>query len=142
MEYVIKIEALAEIQQAAAQFLELLKQNETKCVAFYGAMGSGKTTFIKALCKELGVIDVVNSPTFAIVNEYRTDEQGTIYHFDFYRIEKVEEVFDMGYEDYLYSQEYCLLEWPELIENILPPHCLKAHLKQTPSGARELRFSF
>ena len=91
-----------------------------KIFAFYGAMGAGKTTIIKQLCKMLGAIDVATSPTFTIVNEYKTKEQGSIYHFDFYRIKKIEEVFDFGLEEYFAAGSYCFLEWPEMAEDALP----------------------
>jgi len=93
---------------------------EARVFAFYGSMGAGKTTFIKAICHVLGVTDIVQSPSFSIVNEYKTFSGDSIFHFDFYRIKKTEEVFDIGYEDYLYSGCYCFLEWPELIESLLP----------------------
>ena len=113
----IKIESLDTIRDAAKQFVAAM--GDSRVFAFYGKMGAGKTTFIKALCTELGVEDVITSPTFAIVNEY-TDGQGDpIYHFDFYRIKKLEEVYDMGYEDYFYNGGLCLIEWPELIEQLL-----------------------
>jgi tRNA threonylcarbamoyladenosine biosynthesis protein TsaE len=105
-----------------------------------GKMGAGKTTFIKAVCEELGVEDVITSPTFAIVNEY-TDGQGDpIYHFDFYRIKKLDEVFDMGYEDYIDSGHLCLMEWPELIEDILPDDATKVTIKVNEDGSRTLEF--
>ena len=96
-----------------------------KIMAFYGSMGAGKTTFIKAVCLVLGSVDIVTSPTFTIVNEYRTNEGETIYHIDFYRIKKQEEVFDFGIEEYLSGNSYCLMEWPELVEAILPPDTVK-----------------
>ncbi len=96
--------------------------------AFYGGMGAGKTTFIKALCAVLGVADIVQSPTFSIVNEYKTTAGDSIYHFDFYRIKKTGEVFDIGYEDYLYSGSYCFMEWPELIESLLPDDAVKVRI--------------
>lgn len=104
------------LQQAAKTFVENMK--DRKIFAFYGKMGAGKTTFIKAICEQMGVRDVVTSPTFAIVNEYTDGRDNSLYHFDFYRIEKLEEVYDMGYEDYFYSGNVCFLEWPELIEEI------------------------
>jgi tRNA threonylcarbamoyladenosine biosynthesis protein TsaE len=98
---------------------------EARLIAFYGEMGAGKTTFIKALCRNLGVHDPVVSPTFSIVNEYRTITNEPIYHFDFYRIQKLTEVYDIGYEEYFYSGHYCFLEWPELVSALLPDDTLK-----------------
>jgi tRNA threonylcarbamoyladenosine biosynthesis protein TsaE len=92
-------------------------------------MGAGKTTFIKALCRELGVDDIVQSPTFAIINEYKTRQGNSIFHFDFYRIRKPEEAFDIGYEDYFYSGSYCFIEWPELVESLLPADTIRVTLK-------------
>ncbi len=96
--------------------------------AFYGSMGVGKTTFIKAICRELGVADIVQSPTFAIINEYKTIDGESVFHFDFYRIKKIEEVFDIGYEDYIYSGSYCFLEWPELIDSLLPDDVIRVRI--------------
>ena len=102
-------------------------------------MGVGKTTFIKALCEEMGIVDVVNSPTFAIVNEYHNaTADRRIFHFDFYRIKRLEEVYDMGYEDYLYSGDVCLLEWPELIEQLLPEDTVRVNLTENADGSRTL----
>ena len=102
-------------------------------------MGAGKTTFIKAICEELGVSDVITSPTFAIVNEYRSDVAGElIYHFDFYRIKKLEEVYDMGYEDYFYSGALCFIEWPELIEELLPGNAIKVTIEEVENGERKV----
>ena len=104
-------------------------------------MGAGKTTFIKAVCEELGVDDVITSPTFAIVNEYRSDATGElIYHFDFYRIKKLDEVYDMGYEDYFYSGALCLIEWPELVEELLPGDALKVTIAEQGDGGRTVTF--
>ena len=112
-----------------------------KVFAFYGKMGAGKTTFIKAVCEELGVTDVITSPTFAIVNEYRSDTTGElIYHFDFYRIKKLEEVYDMGYEDYFYSGALCFLEWPELIQELLPSDAVKVTISETDNGDRMIEW--
>lgn len=97
-------------------------------VAFYGNMGAGKTTLIKNLCAKLGVQDEVNSPTFALVNEYQTENLDSVFHFDFYRIKSLEEVFDIGYEDYLYGGNLCLLEWPELIDPLMPEHFIKVEI--------------
>ena len=115
----IQIKTLSGIHNAAKDVLHLIGNDRIVC--FYGSMGAGKTTLIKAICHELGVKDNVASPTFALVNEYRDKNSNPIYHFDFYRINKIEEVFDFGYEEYFYKSEgLCLIEWPELIEDILP----------------------
>ncbi|TSA29287.1 MAG: tRNA (adenosine(37)-N6)-threonylcarbamoyltransferase complex ATPase subunit type 1 TsaE [Bacteroidetes bacterium] len=102
---------------------------DRRIFALYGAMGAGKTTFIKTLCRELGVEDAALSPTFAIINEYHTTEDIPVYHFDFYRINKLDEVFDLGYEEYLYSGHYCFLEWPELVEELLPEETVKVRIE-------------
>jgi tRNA threonylcarbamoyladenosine biosynthesis protein TsaE len=101
---------------------------DKRIFALYGTMGAGKTTFIKAICRELGVEDEALSPTFSIINEYHTHKQIPVYHFDFYRINKLEEVYDIGYEEYLFSGNYCLLEWPELIEELLPAETVKVSI--------------
>lgn len=134
----IKIDSLDNIHEAAKQFLA--NMGNSKVFAFYGKMGAGKTTFIKAICEELGVEDVITSPTFAIVNEYTTREDTPIYHFDFYRIKKIEEVYDMGYEDYFYSGNLCFLEWPELIEDLLPEDVTKVSIKVEEDGSRYVEF--
>ena len=100
----------------------------SRIFALYGLMGAGKTTFIKAVCLELGVTDIVQSPTFSIINEYKTGEGNSIFHFDFYRIKKTEEVFDIGYEEYIYSGSYCFIEWPELIESMLPEDTIRIRI--------------
>ena len=131
----IKINSLADINGAAKQFIE--NMGDSKVFAFYGKMGAGKTTFIKAICEELGVDDVITSPTFAIVNEYQSATTGdSIYHFDFYRIKKLEEEYDMGYEDYFYSGSLCFLEWPELIDDLLPEDATKVTIEATEEGGR------
>ena len=135
----IKINSLADINEAAKQFIE--NMGDGKVFAFYGKMGAGKTTFIKAICEELGVDDVIISPTFAIVNEYQSATTGdSIYHFDFYRIKKLEEVYDMGYEDYFYSGSLCFLEWPELIDDLLPEDATKVTIEATDDGGRVVKF--
>lgn len=131
----IKINSLEEIKQAAKEFVAAM--GEHTVFAFYGKMGAGKTTFIKAICEELGVTDIITSPTFAIINEYRSDTTGElIYHFDFYRIKKLEEVYDMGYEDYFYSGATCFIEWPELIEEVLPGDALKVKIEEKEDDSR------
>ena len=135
----IRINSLDELHEAARQMVQAM--GEHTVFAFYGKMGAGKTTLIKALCDVLGVSDMVNSPTFSLVNEYRSDTTGElIYHFDFYRIKKIEEVYDMGYEDYFYSGCRCFLEWPELIEELLPEDACKVTIEETEDGARVVRF--
>ena len=135
----IKINSLADINDAAKKFIE--NMGDGKVFAFYGKMGAGKTTFVKAVCEELGGDDVITSPTFAIVNEYTSSKTGeSIYHFDFYRIKKLEEVYDMGYEDYFYSGSLCFLEWPELIEDLLPEDATKVSIEAADDGSRVVRF--
>ena len=133
----IKIQSLEHIHEAAREFIAAMGDNTV--FALYGKMGAGKTTFIKALCQEVGVEDVVTSPTFAVINEYRSDIAGElIYHFDFYRIKKLEEVYDMGYEDYFYSGALCFIEWPELVEELLPGNTIKVTIEELEDGSRRL----
>lgn len=132
----IRINSLDTIHGAAKEFIKGM--GDGKVFAFYGKMGAGKTTFIKALCEVLGVKDVITSPTFAIINEYTDGNDNPIYHFDFYRIKKLEEVYDMGYEDYFYSGNLCLLEWPELVEDVLPENVIKVTIEEQPDGSRLL----
>ena len=133
----ITIQNLDNIAQAAKEFVR--QMGDDTVFAFYGKMGAGKTTFIKALCKELGVEDEVNSPTFAIINEYRSATTAElIYHFDFYRIKKLEEVYDLGYEDYFYSGALCFIEWPELIEELLPSDAKKVTITENSDGSRTI----
>lgn len=137
------------LDSAAREFYR--EFGDHRVIAFYGGMGAGKTTFIAALCREMGVTEPVTSPTFAIVNEYAVNdelrmtndenkEQSSIYHFDFYRIKRIEEAYDMGFEDYLYSGHLCLIEWPELIEDLLPDDTLRMHITANPDGTRTLSF--
>ncbi len=134
----IRINSLDTIHEAAKDFIKGM--GDGKVFAFYGKMGVGKTTFIKALCEVLGVKDVITSPTFAIINEYTDGNNNPIYHFDFYRIKKLEEVYDMGYEDYFYSGNLCLLEWPELVEDVLPENVIKVTIEEQPDGSRLLTY--
>ncbi|MBO5611699.1 MAG: tRNA (adenosine(37)-N6)-threonylcarbamoyltransferase complex ATPase subunit type 1 TsaE [Prevotella sp.] len=136
---VIRIDNIENIGEAAKTFIQAIGEN--KIFAFYGKMGSGKTTFIKAICEQLGVEDVITSPTFAIVNEYNYNDNSisnTIYHFDFYRIRRIEEVYDMGFEDYFYSGALCFIEWPELIEDLLPIDAVKVKINAIDDNTREV----
>ena len=135
----IIIKSLDSIHDAAREFIKNMGKGHV--FAFYGKMGAGKTTFIKAVCEELGVEDVITSPTFAIVNDYTsTKNDSHIFHFDFYRIKKLEEVFDLGYEDYFYSGGLCFIEWPELIEEILPGDAVKVTITQHEDSSRTVEF--
>ncbi|MDO4955910.1 MAG: tRNA (adenosine(37)-N6)-threonylcarbamoyltransferase complex ATPase subunit type 1 TsaE [Bacteroidales bacterium] len=134
----INISSLENIHEAAKEFVAAMGDNTV--FAFYGSMGAGKTTFIKAVCEILGVEDVINSPTFAIVNEYRSGSGELVYHFDFYRIKKLEEVYDMGYEDYFYCGALCFIEWPELIEDVLPLDAVKVEITEQEDGTRVVKF--
>ncbi len=135
----ISIKSLDNIHEAAREFIKNMGKGHV--FAFYGKMGAGKTTFIKAVCEELGVEDVITSPTFAIVNDYTSSkDESHIFHFDFYRIKKLEEVYDMGYEDYFYSGSLCFIEWPELIEDILPGDAVKVTITQLEDGSRVVEF--
>ncbi len=134
----VLIKNLKDIDRAAIEFLEKVQGNSI--LAFYGQMGAGKTTFIKAVCKALSVPDSVNSPTFTIINEYRGGDKNPIYHFDFYRINKIEEAFDIGFDEFVDSGYLCLIEWPEKIEQILPDNCLKVQISVLDNGSREVTF--
>ena len=154
----IKIQSIDNIREAAREFIKHI--GEHRVFAFYGKMGAGKTTFIKAICEELGVEDVITSPTFAIVNEYSIDHlplttdhlsdaqpmfnvqcsMFNVYHFDFYRIKRIEEVYDMGYEDYFYSGSLCFIEWPELIEELLPDDAVRVTIAENADGTRTVAF--
>ena len=137
MKHRIEIHDLSCLDQAAARFLE--ESAPARIIAFYAPMGAGKTTFTTALCRRLGVReDAVSSPTFAIVNEYRTASGDSIFHFDFYRIKNVAEALDIGFYDYIDSGSLCLLEWPENIESILPEETLKVRITAAPDGSRIL----
>ena len=128
----IQIKNIDEMGKKAQEFIAAIGDNHV--IAFYGAMGAGKTTFIRAVCETLGVTEPVTSPTFAIVNEY----DGPIYHFDFYRIKRLEEAYDMDFEDYIYSGHLCLIEWPELIEDLLPDNTVRVHITVDEDGTRTI----
>ena len=131
----IIIPSLDKISDAAQEFVAQI--GDKRVFAFYGGMGAGKTTFIKAICEQLKVNDTVTSPTFAIVNEYASSI-GPIYHFDFYRIKNQTEVMDLGFDDYAYSGNLCLMEWPELIEDLLPDNTVNVHIVETDNGMRKV----
>ena len=134
----IKIESLDGIRAAAKEFVANI--GDATVFAFYGSMGAGKTTFIKQLCQEMGTDDVVNSPTFAIVNVYDVEhpQKGEVYHFDCYRLKNIREALDFGAEEYLYSGNYCLIEWPEMIDQILPEDTISIHIDVLENGDRRL----
>lgn len=125
---------ISQIDEAARWFLDVIGDN--RLIAFYGDMGAGKTTFIKAVCHQLGVTDSITSPTFAIVNEYADGEENPVYHFDFYRIKKVDEVRDISFDEYAYSGYFCFMEWPELIEELLPEETVRVTIKELDNGER------
>ncbi|MBK5203258.1 MAG: tRNA (adenosine(37)-N6)-threonylcarbamoyltransferase complex ATPase subunit type 1 TsaE [Prolixibacteraceae bacterium] len=132
----IDTKSLKETNKAAISFLKEFK--EERIFAFYGKMGAGKTTFIKALCQTLGSKDNITSPTFAIINEYDTPKSGQIYHFDFYRIKNIEEAMDIGIDDYLNSGDYCFIEWPEKIEELLPEELIEVNIKEISPTSRHI----
>ena len=135
----LTITSLAQIHNVAKQFIDNIGTG--KVFAFYGKMGSGKTTFIKAICEELGVTDVITSPTFAIVNEYHSEQTPKpIFHFDFYRIKTLDEAYNIGTDDYFYSGHPCFIEWPELIEPLLPETALRVEIEEQLDGTRLVRF--
>ena len=137
MKHCITIPDLASIDSAARQFIQEIEGHNL--IAFYAPMGAGKTTFTTAVCRALGVEeDAVSSPTFAIVNEYRDAQGSPVFHFDFYRINKIEEAFDIGFYDYMDSGCLCLMEWPENIEEIIPVETLKVHIQVSDDGSRTL----
>ena len=126
MEKVFHIKNIEQLSEVSDYLLSM--RNEADIIAFYGAMGAGKTTLIKNLCHRMGVTDEVNSPTFAIVNEYVTEEGEPVYHFDFYRIKKIEEAYDIGFENYFDSGNLCLIEWPEMIEPLMPEKYIRVEI--------------
>ncbi len=134
----LQINSLEEIGTTAREFIRLTA--DATVIAFYGSMGAGKTTFVRALCEAKGVAEAVTSPTFAIVNEYQSAALEPIYHFDFYRIRRLSEAYDMGFEDYLYSGHLCLIEWPELVEELLPENTVRVHIDVNDDGTRTVRW--
>ena len=134
----IQINTLEEVNKVAREVLSFFN---TPCIlAFYGKMGAGKTTLIKAICEELEVADTVTSPTFSIINEYQTINGQTVYHFDFYRMEKEEELYDMGVEEYFDSHSYCFIEWPEKAEHVLPNDTHSIRINVSKNGQRLITF--
>ncbi|MBN1252478.1 MAG: tRNA (adenosine(37)-N6)-threonylcarbamoyltransferase complex ATPase subunit type 1 TsaE [Bacteroidales bacterium] len=135
-----EIKSIDKINEYAAELIRQLNLDndvvETNCIAFYGEMGAGKTTFIKAICENLGIIDIASSPSFSLINEYLSDSGRNVFHFDFYRINQIEEAYDIGYEDYFYSNNLCLIEWAEKIESLLPDIHFKCNIKILESGSR------
>ena len=127
---------LASIEKVAMEFVSLIGRH--RIIAISGEMGAGKTTFIKAVCKILGVSQTVNSPTFALINEYFTNDGASIFHFDLYRIENPEELFDIGYEDYFYSGAWCFIEWPEKASQLIPEEALLVHIVVKEDESREI----
>lgn len=130
----LEIKSLETIDETATEFINQMGDNTV--FAFHGEMGAGKTTFIKAVCEKLGVEDSITSPTFAIINEYRSNSGELLYHFDFYRIKNEEEAFDFGYEDYFFSGSICFIEWPERVESLLPHDTVNVTIKEVEDGKR------
>ncbi|TCO07946.1 tRNA (adenosine(37)-N6)-threonylcarbamoyltransferase complex ATPase subunit type 1 TsaE [Natronoflexus pectinivorans] len=128
--------SISELNPIANELIKLLK--ETPVVAFYGEMGAGKTTFIKVLCQQMGVEDEVNSPSFAIINEYRTDKNLPVFHFDLYRLEDEVELLDIGCEEYFDSGDVCLIEWPNKAGSLLPEQRVNLTIEELPDGSRKI----
>jgi tRNA threonylcarbamoyladenosine biosynthesis protein TsaE len=133
----LRLYDINRISETAKKFLKVTAGN--KKFAFYGKMGAGKTTFIIALCKELGAVDIVNSPTFTIINEYRTDKGEMLYHLDFYRIKSADELLSLGIEDYLYEDVYCFIEWPDRAEDIITGNIIKVNIEEVDTDKRLLK---
>ena len=132
----IKLNSLTDLVPVSNQLLALASDVPVWC--FNGEMGAGKTTLIKAICDQLGVTDSMSSPTFSVVNEYETKNQETIYHFDFYRIKNEQEALDIGADEYFYSDNYCFIEWPEKVGNLLPEHYVEISIKLVDANKREI----
>ncbi len=131
------IDNVGQLSDVAGELLDA--HPKVRVFAFYGEMGVGKTVFIKKICRLLGVTDLVSSPSFPIVNHYLSEAGESVYHFDFYRIKSIDEVYDLGYEDYFYSGNYCFIEWPERLGNLLPPGAIKVKMEEK-EGRRLIRF--
>ena len=141
----IEIESLSKLPEIASNIIEHLnlkvEMQNNNCIAFYGEMGAGKTTLIKELCKQFGVSDITSSPSFSLINEYLSRENKSIFHFDFYRINHIEEAYDIGYEDYFFSGQYCFIEWPEMIDSLLPDNVVNVYIDaEEGSSNRVIRF--
>lgn len=134
----LEINQLSDLQGAAIALLKF--SGENRIFTFEGDMGAGKTTFIKAICAQLDIDDLVSSPTFSIVNEYESKTGNTVYHFDFYRIKNLNEAYDIGYEEYFYSGNICLIEWPEKIESLLPEKYVRVKIEINGTDKRTLVF--
>jgi len=134
MKEIIIVSSLEELPEAARKVLQSIGNRHI--IALYGVMGAGKTTFVKALCDVLGVSDQVSSPTFTLINEYKTKNGRNVYHFDFYRINKIDEAYDLGYDEYFDSEGLCLIEWPERIADLLPEDVVKIEIRELPDGKR------
>lgn len=132
----LSITKIKELDKVADEFIKLTHGH--KKFAFFGAMGSGKTTFIKAVCKALGAADTITSPSFALINEYRSNRNDLFYHFDLYRIKSIEEVYDLGYEEYFFSDAYCFIEWAEKAETLLPLDVVRVHMEEAGKNTRLL----
>jgi len=131
-----KVRSINDLQSVANELVAAFP--EQRIFAFYGKMGAGKTTFIQSICKALGSDDNVTSPTFALINEYYTKEMDSVFHFDFYRIKHLEEAYDLGYEDYIYSGNYCLIEWPEMIASLLPEKRVEVKIEVGDDDSRTI----
>lgn len=132
----ITVKDESELELAASEVISWLQAYRIVC--FHGEMGAGKTTFIKVICEQLGVADAMSSPTFSIVNEYRDEQGNPVYHFDFYRIEQPREALDIGAEEYFYSGDLCLIEWPEMIKELIPEKHLEINIKLVGDKEREI----
>ncbi|MGC3977053.1 MAG: tRNA (adenosine(37)-N6)-threonylcarbamoyltransferase complex ATPase subunit type 1 TsaE [Paludibacteraceae bacterium] len=135
---ILEIKNIETIRFTVLQFLAFVNSHKNTIYCFNGKMGAGKTTFIKALCDELGVNETVNSPTFSIINEYETKDQKIIYHFDCYRLNKIEDALNIGAEDYLNSGNICFIEWPEVLSPILPDNAIFIEIEEIDGGIRML----